>query len=296
IYTYFVCLWPFCFAHNVYIANCYAYPPPYDQNGEILPTSNMKYDILRSLLSNDESKAILENIMSVRNNSYSKIFSYDRIVRNNEFRIYGSEIDELYWGSIQPPNSMRNALVIDGGAYTGDSVLSLCSAISQYVLEYYAFEPSITSFNSLNKNPKSCCGHYGKLIPLNLCLSDCNNVVKFSLGNITDRDNQIHMLDDGEDVICDKNVEIISTVALDNMSFDESCDIFIKMDIEGSEMKALNGAEKLIRERKPNLAICVYHKPNDIVDIPLYLKSLVPEYKIYLTGGPHTICQAQVET
>ena len=67
------------------------------------------------------------------------------------------------------------------------------------------------------------------------------------------------------------------------------------MDIEGSEMKALKGAEKLIRERKPNLAICVYHKPNDIVDIPLYLKSLVPEYKIYLTGGPHTICQAQVE-
>lgn len=50
-----------------------------------------------------------------------------------------------------------------------------------------------------------------------------------------------------------------------------------------------------IKSRKPNLAICVYHRPNGIVDIPLYLKSLVPEYKIYLVGGCHTICTAFVE-
>ncbi len=82
---------------------------------------------------------------------------------------------------------------------------------------------------------------------------------------------------------------------LDSMDFAADTDIFIKMDIEGSEMEALRGAEKLIRSRKPSLAVCVYHKENDIVDIPLYLKSLVPEYKLYLCGGSHTICIAQIE-
>ncbi len=56
----------------------------------------------------------------------------------------------------------------------------------------------------------------------------------------------------------------------------------IKMDIEGSEMKALEGAKNTIKKFKPRLAICVYHRPEDIVDIPLKVLELNPEYKIYM--------------
>ena len=57
---------------------------------------------------------------------------------------------------------------------------------------------------------------------------------------------------------------------------------FIKMDIEGSEMEALKGAENVIKRDKPRLAICIYHKPEDLYEIPFWVKETVPEYKLYI--------------
>ena len=57
---------------------------------------------------------------------------------------------------------------------------------------------------------------------------------------------------------------------------------FIKMDIEGSELAALRGAERIIREQRPKLAICVYHKPEDMWEIPSLILRYHPDYKLYL--------------
>ena len=69
--------------------------------------------------------------------------------------------------------------------------------------------------------------------------------------------------------------------SIDNVVKDERV-TFIKMDVEGAELKSLAGARNTIIKNHPRLAICVYHKYSDIYEIPGYILSLVPEYKFYL--------------
>lgn len=74
---------------------------------------------------------------------------------------------------------------------------------------------------------------------------------------------------------------------------------FIKMDIEGAELRALEGAKNTIMKYRPKLAICVYHKPEDIVEIPLYLHNIVPEYTFYIRhhskGDGETVLYAVIK-
>jgi FkbM family methyltransferase len=57
---------------------------------------------------------------------------------------------------------------------------------------------------------------------------------------------------------------------------------YIKMDIEGSEQAALDGACDTIAKHRPKLAICLYHKPADLWSIPAALKRRYPFYRLYL--------------
>ena len=69
----------------------------------------------------------------------------------------------------------------------------------------------------------------------------------------------------------------IPVIALDE-DIQEKVD-FIKMDIEGSELEAINGASKIIKRDKPLLAICIYHKQEDFWKLPLRIKEICPDYR-----------------
>ena len=83
------------------------------------------------------------------------------------------------------------------------------------------------------------------------------------------------------------NIIFILTVSLDK--FQECYEAtYIKMDIEGEEMNALRGAQKLIKEKKPKLAISIYHKDSDMIEIAQFIHNLVPEYKMYVRQHSHS--------
>ena len=74
-----------------------------------------------------------------------------------------------------------------------------------------------------------------------------------------------------------------NSISLDEYTFSRSLSSvdFIKMDIEGYEQAALHGSKSILKEFKPRLAICAYHKPEDLWEIPLLIKSFNPGYKLY---------------
>ncbi len=57
---------------------------------------------------------------------------------------------------------------------------------------------------------------------------------------------------------------------------------FIKMDIEGAELAALSGARKVIQRAMPILAVCLYHRPADLWEIPKLIREIAPGYRLFL--------------
>ena len=66
---------------------------------------------------------------------------------------------------------------------------------------------------------------------------------------------------------------------------------FIKMDIEGSELKALKGGEKTILSDRPQMAISIYHSMNDFVSIPLYLNNILENYTFHIGHYSYNHCE-----
>lgn len=84
---------------------------------------------------------------------------------------------------------------------------------------------------------------------------------------------------EGTKQVCDTGSSI-EVDTLDNMVGESRID-FLKMDIEGSELPALRGASKILSRDMPALAICVYHRASDLLDIPQYIKSFERKDKVY---------------
>lgn len=163
----------------------------------------------------------------------------------------------------------------DCGACFGDTAIWAAEKVGK-TGTVVAFEPIKEQENVLRENVKRYLP--GKSVRVeNLAVSDCNGLVSFVEGGEGSR-----LSETGE-------------MRIQAVKIDDYCQSrgiwpdYIKMDIEGSELAALRGAETTIRERKPRLAICVYHKPaEDLWGIPYFLKACVPSYRFYLKKSHYT--------
>lgn len=93
---------------------------------------------------------------------------------------------------------------------------------------------------------------------------------------------RFHATGDSGALFSDNGSIEVETCALDDIVDSSDKITFIKMDIEGAELEALKGCSKTIKRDKPKLAVCIYHKPEDMYELPMFIKSLVPDYRLYM--------------
>jgi FkbM family methyltransferase len=159
---------------------------------------------------------------------------------------------------------------IDCGAYDGDSYKSFLENYKSNLDKEY-------EGNALLLEPDE--KNYEKLLANFPCTEKINC---FKIGAWHEKD---LLAFKGElevsSAISENGDRVIEVDTIDNLVGDKGTE-FIKMDIEGAELNALQGAENTIKKFKPTLAICVYHKKDDLLTIPQYLHSVCPEYKFYL--------------
>ncbi len=177
----------------------------------------------------------------------------------------------------------KKEIFIDCGAYIGDTIEQFNSVTSGKFKKIYAFEPDKNNFNQLYKKCK-------EIDKTKICCI---------LGGVYNFSGEVNFMETGDPIarVIDNEQSIpINVLSIDDFMKDEEAPTFIKMDIEGSETEALLGAKKIIEKYKPKLAISVYHNATDLWKIPLLIKKLNNDYKIYLRHYSNeimdTICYA----
>lgn len=225
------------------------------------------YDSLSTCYSNfvDEIYSWLEDEISV-----VTLRDFIKQKQTGTFGLYGRHFTENQYFPDDVITMKKGETFVDCGAYTGDTVTAFLDKLKRdNVPGYraiYALEPTPAAFERLAAMSRSLdnCFCFQKGV------WDQEETLPF---NVSGRESIIH----------DSGSGTIDLVPLDSL-----CDnvpvSFIKMDVEGAELKALRGAVNVIKKNRPTLAICIYHKPEDIITIPRFIKSLHPDYKLYVRG------------
>lgn len=166
--------------------------------------------------------------------------------------------------------------VINCGSYDGDTVRQLFK-LKGKVAALACFEPDPDNYqnlaNYLRENAVTIAEH---CVAFPCGVYSRNQQLKFNSG---DRINSS---------VSDSGQSMIQCVALDS-AVPNFAPTFINMDVEGSEPDALLGARNLISQHRPDLAICVYHKPAHLWEILHLIRSIDAGYQFYLrnyTGYP----------
>ncbi len=158
--------------------------------------------------------------------------------------------------------------IMDLGAYDGDTIREFLTVTNGKFKNIIALEPDEKNFRKLERKTEGLTN----IIRLNMGVWDREDILYFakkSGRNSRLEETGIPVKFNSVDNIIDKEVT------------------FIKMDIEGAELKALEGAKNTVEMYKPKLYICAYHRNEDMFTLPFKIKELYDGYKIYFRQHPY---------
>ncbi len=220
--------------------------------------NEVKLKSFKNLLKDQKSKDLLEQIINLRKTLDPKYY-----VSPHGIEYFPSDVPIL--------KNLEEINFIDCGAYTGDTVKELMNQKVK-VNSSISFEPEIKNQKKLNKELELQKSNYPDtnflIYPVGVYSKNC--ILQFSNNGV-----------DSSASFSNKSNMLVPVVSIDNTLINSNVN-FIKMDIEGAEAEALKGSKKTIQKYKPNLAICLYHKPEDLWELPLLINEIEPSYNMYL--------------
>lgn len=168
----------------------------------------------------------------------------------------------------------REEHFVDLGAYNGDTIRELMKYTSGEYASITAFEPDARNFRKLSAYADEKLTGKVRLIQAGAWSKDTELEFSAKAGR--------------QSCVSKKGKRSIPTKmrSLDSVLNGRPCTL-LKMDIEGSEREALTGAKCTISRYQPKLNISVYHRNEDLFAIPLQVKSLCSDYKLFLRHHPY---------
>lgn len=172
-----------------------------------------------------------------------------------------------------PPDvfSLRSdEVVVDGGAYTGDTLDGFLERTESRFQMYHAFEPDHTNAEQLRRHIAGLPVQVRERITVHeVALHSGDETLEFS------------EIGDPTSMIAAGGGRSVEGRSLDSLLPDVPV-TFLKLDVEGAERAVLQGARAVISRCRPVAAVCVYHGPRDLWEIPLMLRDLLPDHRFFL--------------
>lgn len=184
------------------------------------------------------------------------------------FKVSG-KVDYLLNSFCDKESIYRNILklnnsesIVDLGAYDGDTIREFTAYTKGKYNKIIALEPDAKSYKKLIKNT-----------------AEMKNLETYNMGAWNEKDTLIFAKEQSRNSHISASGVPIKVTDIDSLI--DYPVTMIKMDIEGSEMKALDGAKRIIKTYLPKLYVCAYHRNEDLFALGKKILSLNDKYMLY---------------
>jgi FkbM family methyltransferase len=206
-------------------------------------------------LADDESRAVFSSVINYKLTGKMKYL----------LSVYSTR-DEIY--SLMPRNNIET--VVDAGAYNGDTAREAKEYFPN-LKRIFAIEPDKRNFKKLVKYSEAESDL--DIIPINSAAWSDNGIGSFSeSGNRNSTAVATASFEHRNDEISFIKIDSITDSRID----------YIKYDVEGAELQAIEGSSLAISRHYPCLLISLYHRSRDIFELVNFIKNNYSQYTLFL--------------
>lgn len=222
---------------------------------EFLEENFDKFQKVYDMLADERSKQV-----------YKSTIEYKITGQINHLIDNFSEVSEAYNNILK---LSENEIYVDLGAYRGDTIEEFLHFTSNNYKKIIALEPDKRNFKKLEKAVLSL----ENIEIYNCAVWKYDDTLTFSYNS-------------GRQASLSKKGKAVEAKAVDSI-LSGSKATYIKYDVEGAEYEALLGSKNTIKKYSPKLTVAVYHRSEDLFQLPLLIKEINPSYKFYLRHFPY---------